>query len=133
VQAGGAHRPAGVAGQKGTSMRTSVKRSLLGLAAAAFSAASLATAVPASAAPGDTGTLTLYADAYFRTPVAGYDAATLGTQCHQLPSTAHAELNLTAKTLQIYATPDCGGAALTFPANDIHSFISFDALSFRAG
>jgi hypothetical protein len=108
-------------------------RSVQGLAAAAFAVATVAiAAVPASADAGDTGTLTLYADANFTTPVATYDAAALGTQCHQLPSTAHAELNLTGATVQIYATRDCSGTALTFPAGDIHSFIGFNALSFRA-
>ncbi|WP_062345888.1 hypothetical protein [Herbidospora yilanensis] len=113
-------------------MLTFTKQSVTRLAAAAFAAAAVATAAaPASAATGPSGTVNFYADAWFTTQIAAYDAATLGTGCHALPSVAHAEWNDSDVAIQVYATADCTGSALYFPANDIHSFVRFDARSFR--
>jgi hypothetical protein len=59
------------------------------------------------------------------------DYAAPGPGCTTLPFVVHSELNSGDQGIDVYRTPDCTGAALHFPANDIHSFNSFDGLSFR--
>ena len=81
---------------------------------------------PASAAPG--GDLTFYSGA-FTGPSVSY---TPGTACTALPFTVHSELNLSTRSVEVYGTQDCSGPALTFPADDLHSFLTFDGRSFRA-
>lgn len=58
--------------------------------------------------------------------------ATPGADCAVLPFVAHSELNQTTTGFRVYESTDCSGPALSFPANDIHSFLTFDARSFQA-
>ncbi|MEV4403893.1 hypothetical protein AB0J66_17025 [Actinoplanes sp. NPDC049598] len=105
------------------------------LAAVATAVAGLALfAAPASAsaapAPGTSGTLTLYAGNFDPAQAAVYTS--IPTACTVAPFVVHAELNLTTSAFAIYSTADCTGPALTFPAEDIHSFATFAGRSFRA-
>ncbi|MBP2476663.1 hypothetical protein JOF53_005535 [Crossiella equi] len=93
-------------------------------------AALLGGAAPASAAP--SGDLQFWETAFFTGRSATYPAAKVTQACTTLEFTVHAQLNQTDKAIEIFATPDCTGHALYFPANDIHSFIGFDGKSFRA-
>ncbi|MCK2241622.1 MULTISPECIES: hypothetical protein [unclassified Crossiella] len=61
------------------------------------------------------------------------------TELHPAPSTActttsfvvRAEFNNTPHTLKFFRSTDCTGHAITIPANDLHSFPTFPARSFR--
>jgi hypothetical protein len=44
----------------------------------------------------------------------------------------HTEFNFSTSAIQVYKTTDCTGHALTFPANDFHTFNGFDGRSFKA-
>ncbi len=54
------------------------------------------------------------------------------TTCTVLPFTVHTEFNFSTSAIQVYKTTDCTGHALTFPANDFHTFNTFDGRSFKA-
>lgn len=83
---------------------------------------------PTSASAASDGALTFYSGAFTGSTVSYPDP---GPSCTVLPFVAHAELNLSDSTILVYRTKDCSGSPLTFPANDIHSFLGFDAASFR--
>lgn len=100
----------------------------LGLAGAAALCAMLGAASRASADPLPTG-LTFWSGVFAGQTV---NYTNPSTSCTTLPFTVHSELNNTSKSIQVYATTDCTGPALTFPAHDIHSFAGFDGRSFRA-
>ncbi|MFI8527544.1 hypothetical protein ACIGB8_24005 [Promicromonospora sukumoe] len=51
--------------------------------------------------------------------------------CTTLPFIAHSELNYTNTGIRVYESTDCTGPAKTFPGNDLHSFLRFDARSFE--
>jgi hypothetical protein len=51
--------------------------------------------------------------------------------CVVLPFVAHSELNYTDTGIRIYESTDCTGPAKTFPGQDLHSFLRFDARSFE--
>ncbi|WP_329084147.1 MULTISPECIES: hypothetical protein [unclassified Streptosporangium] len=99
----------------------------LGLASAASLCAVLATAAPAAANSSPSG-VTFWSGAFTGQSVT---YANPGTGCTTLPFTVHSEFNNTDTSILVYRTTDCTGQALTFPANDIHSFIGFDGRSFR--
>ncbi|WP_437624221.1 hypothetical protein [Sorangium sp. So ce1151] len=109
-------------------MRSIKVKLALGLAGASALCVMLGMAAPASADPPPSG-VTFWSGAFAGQTV---NYANPSTGCTTLPFTVHSELNNTSKSIQVYATTDCTGQALTFPASDIHSFTGFDGRSFRA-
>ena len=95
--------------------------------AAALVLSGLLVAAPTAAAA-EVDELTFWSGAFTGETVSYPDA---GTGCTTLPFVAHAELNGTTTGIRVYESTDCTGRALTFPENDIHSFINFDARSFE--
>ncbi|MGJ6964603.1 hypothetical protein ACSDR0_22075 [Streptosporangium sp. G11] len=109
-------------------MSTTKVKIALGIASAASLCAVLGAVTPAAADPAPVG-VTFWSGAFTGQPVT---YANPSTDCTTLPFTVHSEFNNTDRSILVYKTTDCTGHALTFPANDIHSFIRFDAQSFRA-
>ncbi|MFE5307308.1 hypothetical protein [Isoptericola sp. NPDC056573] len=107
----------------GTTRKILTAAAGLGLAAGLVASASSAVAAEPA------GDVTFWASEWFTG-----ESATLPVtdDCTTLPFVAHAEYNAGSVGIDVYATPDCSGHALHFPANDIHSFVDFDGLSFRA-
>lgn len=109
-------------------MRGSRAQIVAGLTIAASALLVGASVTPASAAVPSSG-LTFFSGGFTGTTVT-YPSPSTG--CTVLPFTAHAELNLTSVGITVYRTADCSGAGLFFPADDLHSFVGFDGVSFRA-
>lgn len=99
------------------------------LAAAALVLTGLLAAGAPTASAADIDDLTFWSDATFTGRTVTYEEVEAG--CTVLPFVVHAELNGTDTGIRVYESTDCTGHALTFPANDIHSFIRFDARSFE--
>lgn len=97
--------------------------------AAAIAAVAAGMAFAATPATADPTGLTFWAGDFSGTSTS---YATPGTDCTALPFVAHSELNQTTSGFRVYESTDCSGPALSFPANDIHSFLGFDARSFQA-
>ncbi|MGN9783720.1 hypothetical protein ACTMTF_19960 [Nonomuraea sp. ZG12] len=103
--------------------------------AAMVSAAVLAGASAASADAADLEACQAQkAVCFFANGVEGTPAVYPGapTTCTVLPFTVHTEFNFSTSAIQVYKTTDCTGHALTFPANDFHTFNGFDGRSFKA-
>lgn len=99
------------------------------LAAAALALTGLLAVGAPSASAAGIDDLNFWSEATFTGQTVSYEQVDAG--CTVLPFVAHAELNGTATGIRVYESTDCTGPALTFPANDIHSFIRFDARSFE--
>lgn len=99
------------------------------LAAAALALTGLLAVGAPTASAADVDDLTFWSDATFTGQTVTYEEVEAG--CTVLPFVVHAELNGTDTGIRVYESTDCTGHALTFPANDIHSFIRFDARSFE--
>ncbi|MYU51795.1 MULTISPECIES: hypothetical protein [Streptomyces] len=72
---------------------------------------------------------------FYETPWEGKTSwyANPGSECVTLPFPAFGIFNLTDKRLDMYATADCTGDALSEPANDFHTWQSWQPrMSFRA-
>jgi hypothetical protein len=110
-------------------MRSARVKLALSLAGAASFGVMLASPTPASAADLPSG-LTFWSGAFTGQTV-NYENPSI--DCETLPFTAHAEFNNTSKSILVYSTTDCTGQAIGFPAYDIHSFITYNGRSFRAG
>ncbi|MFF5247756.1 hypothetical protein ACFY3V_26015 [Streptosporangium sp. NPDC000095] len=107
-------------------MSTTKVKIALGVVSAASLCAMLGAVAPASAdtPPG----VTFWSGAFTGQSV---NYPNPSSDCTTLPFTVHSEFNNSDKSILIYNTTNCTGQALTFPANDIHSFIRFDGQSFR--
>ncbi|MCP2263295.1 hypothetical protein ACFQHV_21115 [Promicromonospora thailandica] len=70
---------------------------------------------------------------FFSGDLSGESATYAGTVegCVVLPFVAHSELNYTDTAIRVFESTDCTGNARTFPGNDLHSFLRFDARSFE--
>jgi hypothetical protein len=101
------------------------------LAAGIAFAGSLALAFGTSVAPAaaDAGSSLTFWSGDFAGQTVTYAAP--NASCANLPFTAHAELDNTSEAILVYEGANCTGAALVFPAEDIHSFPDFDGFSYR--
>ncbi|MFI1801870.1 hypothetical protein ACH427_31650 [Streptomyces sp. NPDC020379] len=72
---------------------------------------------------------------FYQTPFEGKTAwyANPGSECVTLPLPAYGVVNFTDKRLDMYATTDCTGYALSVPANDLLNWLDQPPrMSFRA-